>query len=408
MNPSSRHPLLPDVGVVALVPDTWGLQWQSRHHVLSRLARYYQVVWMNPALEWRQALRRSSSDQSSLPESLSSFFVYDHERWLPKFYRPSWLARWTERLRFKRAAAVLRRAGCKKIVAYVWRPEFAEALDAGGFDLSCYHIDDEYSFSSDEQPIPDNELRLLRHAGQVFIHSPAMMNHKGRFNPRTLHVPNGVDFAAFARPAPEPRDLVTIPHPRVGYSGWLKRQLDWDLLLRIARSRPEWHFIFVGGVSHQRELSHAIEKMKSLPNAYFLGGKTTREMAAYPQHFDICILPYRSDNYTKYIYPLKMHEYLAGGRPIVSTRLPAVEALGACDGMAETPEEWEGAISNALRPEANTAESKLVRQGIAKAHDWEVLVLRIATAMAERLGASYADRLARVAGALERRADSLV
>jgi len=87
-------PLLPDVGVMALVPDEWSAPWQTRHHVLSRLARYFQVVWVDPAQEWREVLkqRQERTRKSSALGEASGLEVYTPEFWLPKFYRPAFLA----------------------------------------------------------------------------------------------------------------------------------------------------------------------------------------------------------------------------------------------------------------------------------------------------------------------------
>jgi hypothetical protein len=82
------------------------------------------------------------------------------------------------------------------------------------YDLSIYHIDDEYSFSPTEVEMSSAERTLLTSVDQVFIHSPGLMEKKGLFNPNTEFVPNGVSYASFATPGAEPDDLRDIPHPR--------------------------------------------------------------------------------------------------------------------------------------------------------------------------------------------------
>src|SRR5690606_2442454 len=146
--------------------------------------------------------------------------------------------------RLARARRLLQRRGAKSIVLYIWRPEYEPALTLVAHDLSCYHIDDEYTFSTDDRPISAQEERLLRAVDQVFIHSDELVRKKGALNQNVTRVPNGVDYEAFARRVPEPADLRNIPHPRIGYAGWLKRQLDWDLLLELPRRHPTWSFVF--------------------------------------------------------------------------------------------------------------------------------------------------------------------
>jgi UDP-galactopyranose mutase len=232
--------------VLALVPDEWDGQWQPRHHILTRLARYFHVVWVNPARYWREKTGVATVTVSPISETTPGFKVYNPERWLPKIYRPQWLGRFTIRQRLQRARQVLLRYGCKQIVLYLWRPEFGSALENVAFDLSCYHIDDEYSFSETEAPISQPERQLLAAVDQVFIHSPALMEKKGWINQNTAFVPNGVDYEAFASLVPEPDDVAAIPRPRIGYSGWIKKALDWPLLLKLSRQHPEWSFVFVG------------------------------------------------------------------------------------------------------------------------------------------------------------------
>jgi len=338
---TKKSPLMERVGVLAMVPDEWGDQWQSRHHLLTRLARYFHVVWINPAQGWREVVKGETHLRAStlLSQQPPGFQVYD-ERWLPKLYRPYWLAQFTGEQRLRRARRLLLKRGCKKIVLYIWRPEFDRALETVEFDLCCYHVDDEYSFSDSEVPITDRERRLIAAVDRVFIHSPGLMEKKGWVNPKTTFVPNGVDYEAYSRPQPEPPDIAAIPHPRIGYSGWIKKTLDWPLLLQLARSHPEWSFVFVGEAKMDFETSDAIKDMCALRNSHFLGRKSTQELVAYPQHFDVCIMPYRLNDYANYGYPLKLQEYLASGRPTIGSRMRTLEDFANVVPLPNTFDGW--------------------------------------------------------------------
>ncbi len=219
----------------------------------------------------------------------------------------------------------------------------------------------------------------------MFIHSPGLMEKKGFFNSNTEFVPNGVTYESFATPVPEPDDLRNIPHPLIGYVGWIKRMLDCDLLLRLMTANPQWSFVFVGARSPHPDMTDALRQMSDLPNAHFLGTKPTECLGAYPQHFDVCTMPYRLDDYTKYIYPLKLHEYLASGRPIVSTPIRSVEEYGHVVNLATGAQEWSRAIDRALSPAENSDARRAERQRISRQHDWEGLVGRIANTISARL-----------------------
>ncbi|MBA4155945.1 MAG: glycosyltransferase [Gemmatimonadetes bacterium] len=237
---------------------------------------------------------------------------------------------------------------------------------------------DEYSFAETEQPLNPMEIEMIRRVDDVFLHSEGLLERKGKFNPRTHVVPNGVEYELFSRARPQPADLAAIPHPRIGYTGWIKKQLDWSLLESLATRNPQWHFVFVGGRSPHAELDDVVERLQSLPNVHFLGEKPTTELAAYPQHFDCCIMPYEQNAYTNSIYPLKLHEYLATGRPVVGSRIRSLELHEEVVSLAGTAEQWETGIRGALRPEASTADLIQKRKAIAQQHDWSVLVRKIA------------------------------
>lgn len=391
---ASAPPLLPDVGVMALVPEAWGGAWQVRHHVLTRLSRYFHVLWVDPAQDWRIVWfgPRPSSGLVERPDEWKTLIIQRQEPWLPRFYRPRWLSEWTARARVRRGAGLLRAAGCTRTVVYLWRPEYAEALTAVPHDASCYHIDDEYSFAPVEQGLDAAEAAVIAKVDQVFVHSHALLKKKGHLNPRTLHMPNGVDYAAYAATYAEPSDLRLIPHPRIGYVGKIKTQMDFPLLLSLAKRHRQWSWVFVGPIGFLGEDASRCDEFFKLDNVFYLGPKPIPSLPAYTQHMDVCLLCYVTNDYTKYIYPLKLHEYLAAGRPIVGTRLPALEEFANVVRLCGSPDQWSAAIAEALTPEVQRPAQADRRRSIAQRYDWRLLVARIARALCERLGEDYVRR----------------
>jgi len=382
-------PYFPDVGVLALVPDEWGGPWQLRQYVLTRLAQYFQVVWCDPPLWWRkwwQHLSPQNGNVDGAPFTGSSFTIYHPVKHLPEIGRPRLLARWTEKERLRRARRILLDKGCTKIILYLWRPQYETALDLINYDLSCYHIDDEYTFSEVEQPTTDQERRLIERVDQVFIHSPALLEKKGKLNPHTLFVPNGVDYLAYATPNPVPEDLAIIPHPRIGYVGRIKEQLDLSLLVNLAQRHPQWSFIMVGPQGNFDRQASLIEKLSQLPNVYFLGAKPLTALPAYTQHLDVCMLCYKLNDYTKFIYPMKLHEYLASGRPVVGSPIRSLQEFAHVVKLACTVDEWSEAIRDSLSPAAISAEQVEARRSIARQQDWDRLVARIVDSLCKQIG----------------------
>jgi glycosyltransferase involved in cell wall biosynthesis len=386
------------LGIIALVPDAWDDVVMPRHQVIKRLAGRFPVVWVEPPAYWREYLNPFQ------PTFLA------HDRWSEpapglsvirpgwrhaKFYRPRWLCRMALRSLLTEARRQLVNRGATRIALYLWRDEFADALDLVEHDFSCYHVDDEYTFSELESPIPGRELTLLRRVDQVIVHSCALMQKKGHVNPRTTMVTNGVDYHHFSKARIEPCDLAGIPHPRVGYAGVIKKQMDLGLLARLARARPHYSFVLVGPVMNVAGKECDIEALRQMPNVHWTGGKPAEDLPCYMQHFDVCVMCYEVNDYTRYIYPLKLNEYLASGRPTVSAAIDAVRQYDDVVMIARTDAEWLQAIDRGLTQELQTETATQARRTVAYAHDWDVLVARIIDVFA---AASASPRATATAG----------
>jgi len=129
--------------------------------------------------------------------------------------------------------------------------------------------------------------------------------------------PSSVDVPHFAQaraPLPEPDDQRAIPRPRLGYFGVIDERMDLPLLAGLAAARPSWQIVMVGPVAKIEEAA-----LPRAGNIHYLGRKPYAELPAYLAGWDVALLPFARNEATRFISPTKTPEYLAAGRPVVST-----------------------------------------------------------------------------------------
>jgi glycosyltransferase involved in cell wall biosynthesis len=145
--------------------------------------------------------------------------------------------------------------------------------------------------------------------------------------PDALLCPNGADYPFFSSardrsclPAPSDlRQLVETGRPIVGYHGALARWFDYELLWRVSRARPQWQFVLIGPDYDSSLLPSGVT---ALPNVYWLGSRAYSTLNAYLAYFDVAMIPFKLNQITASTSPIKLFEYMAAGKPVVSTALP--------------------------------------------------------------------------------------
>lgn len=192
---------------------------------------------------------------------------------------------------------------------------------------------------------------------------------------RARSLPNGALVESFMDLAqcPCPSDLSSIPHPRIGYVGSINIKVDLLLVAEIARRRPDWHWVFIGPVRRNHyegfpgnaEFQAGLAACDQLDNVHFLGAKPYYILPSYTTHMDVNTMCYRSvsGGWWTAIYPLKLHEYLAVGKPVVGTNLDVLQEFRSVVAIAETAEDWLRALRAAV--DAGGTGTKHERQIVA-------------------------------------------
>jgi glycosyltransferase involved in cell wall biosynthesis len=190
---------------------------------------------------------------------------------------------------------------------------------------------------------------------------------------------NGADVGKFraAEHLECPEALRAIPRPRIGYIGTVSRRTDFASINYVARKHPDWHWILLGDV-----VEYAIEDdpsvlrdyqaSRTLPNVHYLDAVPSDDVVAYMGHMDINTICYRvsKQNWVSMGYPVKLHEYFAVGKPVISAPLEIIrDRFASAVELASSPSEWESAIENVLSTGGRG--SRDLRLSISEANSWD-------------------------------------
>lgn len=233
-------------------------------------------------------------------------------------------------------------------------------------------IDDLTVFPYDQVKLRRDHERALREATVVLSVAGRLHEQAKRIRPDALYLPNAVEFERFAAPPAELPDdpvlhaLLRDGKPLAGYYGALAEWFDYDLLEEVAERRPDWNFLLIGpdydGSLPQRRLT-------KMPNVRWLGVRPYERLPAYLHALTCAMIPFRLNDITLATSPLKLYEYFAGGKPVISAPLPEVAAFPEVL-LARTADEFSAALD---RAEAAAADPDLSARNrrLGRENSWQ-------------------------------------
>jgi glycosyltransferase involved in cell wall biosynthesis len=268
-------------------------------------------------------------------------------------------------------------------IAYVFHPSFWPYIAHLGDCTVIYHADDAFSlmpgWNAQSQAM---ESKLVARANLLLATSPGIARRLPNGGAqRARSFPNGALVESFMDQAqcPCPLDLASIPHPRIGYVGSINIKVDLLLVAEIARLRPDWHWVMVGPVMKNNfdkfpgnaEFDAGLTNCHRLNNVHFLGAKPYYALPSYTTNMDVNTMCYRNvpEGWWTAIYPLKLHEYLAAGRPVVGTNLDVLQQFTSVVAIAETKDDWLRALGDAV--DAGGVATTHQRQMVAHNNSWD-------------------------------------
>ena len=319
----------------------------SSHHIARWLSREYSVYYVEcPGLrapqgssrdikKIAQKLSRSLRGPVSVPEGLKvktlfqiPFHRFASIRWLNSrlISASVWWLRWRE--------------GIKNPISWFTVPHVPSLVGSMGEEVSVYYCTDDHGSMPgvNERAVRAMDDETTRRASLVFVTSDTLLERKRSLNPNVFVSPHGVHVEHFGQAQdetlPVPEEMKEMPHPIVGLYATIGPWIDLDLIGFLAEQRPNWTFVLIG------RLACSADHLINRSNVHFLGKRAYEDLPAYGRQFDAAIIPYRLVPQVYHANPLKLREYLAMGKPIVSVRTPEIEKYADVVEIADSREDF--------------------------------------------------------------------
>jgi UDP-galactopyranose mutase len=358
----------------------WNFVFQRPQHLMSRFAREMDVIF------WEEPVEIAPNETAHLQvreaaEASNVRIVVPHlPQGIPEDAREAALGRMLD-------AHIASLQG--PLITWYYTPMMLPFSKHVTPDVTVYDAMDELSkFKFAPEHLLDYEQELIDRADILFTGGSSLYEAKKDRHPDVHCFPSSVDRTHFIKARArqfEPGDQEDLNRPRLGFYGVIDERFDTELLARVAEMRPDWSFVMVGPVVKISE-----EDLPKRPNIHYLGGKTYDQLPSYLSGWDVALMPFAMNESTQFISPTKTPEYLAGGKPVVSTPVrDVVRHYGELEGVkiASGPEEFVAACDAAMElshdPESGwLAEADLM----LSASSWDTTQARMAGLVADVLG----------------------
>lgn len=354
-------------GIVVFSHLRWGFVWQRPQQFLSRFARKHEILFVEepmftlpedqpPRLETHRVMPNVTVAALHLPPS------WNRNPQLPELLRHS----------TRQAIDQMNESGAfDKPLLWYYSPMGA-SWSLGWFENRgiVYDCMDELSqFTGAPPALVENEQRLMKAADVVFTGGYELGGKKRQQHDNVHTFGCGVEYSHFSRAqnrdAAVPPDIDFVARPILGWFGVIDERVDYAMIGEMSRKRPDWSFCLVGPVV-KVDPAH----LPHCPNLFWLGSRDYQQLPDYCRAFDVCMMPFAMNKSTEFINPTKGLEYMATGRPIVSTPVrDVVRQWSDICRIASTADEFIAAADEALNnPDRTRIEKGLA---LAKENSWE-------------------------------------
>lgn len=384
--------MIRDRDIVCMSFVTWDDHWSTSQQQMSRLARHNRIFFVDQPISpasyftgirrrdavarqfrrWRQGYREVAKNvYAGSPPPILPLRNLKVVNLINAMILRRWLARQVRQLRLRDA------------IYWNFQPTLPGLGEAVAPSLSVYHCVDDFSgvphWWNMSASVRAREAAACREADVVICTGRMLVEERRRFNPNIHFVPEGADVELFStaldEATPVPEDIARLRGKIVGYAGVVDFRLDTALLAYMAEQQPDWSFAIVGPVKGDVQ---GLERLQALRNVHFFGNRPITALPAYLKAMDAGLIPYVLNDFTHHIFPLKLYEYMAAGKPIVATDM---EEMRAYDGRGLTIARSNDSFLEAVRSAIANDSPELAagRSRAATSESWDHRVEQVSS-----------------------------
>lgn len=343
------------------------LVWDSiplvMHQMMTRLAKDNKVLFVDPPVAysnlvikpdwWKHHLRKTGLWLKGVRQVSANLYIYYPPPLFLQYGHLKIMDRLNQTFTAAAIAKVAKRLGFATPILWIYHPYAINPTGQFNEKLVCYDCNDDVGFFfshhfNKRQRLSAMEEKLTKKADVVFATSKYLFKLRKMQNPNTYYLPSAVDIELFKKStssdfkvAPE---LDAIPRPIIGFIGGMANsKMNWQWIKEAAILHPQWNFVLVGPCTE-----HPPSYITKQRNVMFLGAKPQAVLSAYIKEFNVCLIPYQGDDFLKACQPTKAFEYLALGKPIVSSYIPELEEYNQVIKFSRNEKEFIANIEKAL------------------------------------------------------------
>ena len=369
------------IDIICCSTDDWDEIWRRRQHLCNGLSKkdwIGKILFVEPAFSMWSNLRRLRLNDSKNIEKIrkinDKIYVFK-PIWPLPFVRFNMIRKLNFDIYLKQVKKQMRKLDLRNVITWFSHPSYESIAGKFGEKMIWYDCTDDWSkmpaiTKHTARIFERQQDEIIRKANIVTVVSQDLLDKAKKINRNSYLIQNGVDFEFYSNAMNKnnsmPEDLKGVLRPILGYVGsiWADR-LDFNLVKYIAEKKKNWSLVFIGPITVGSDLGN-IRKFK---NVHFLGKKSYQELPKYMTNFDICIIPHKKNELTESMNPIKLYEYFAIGKPIISTDIAGVRKYNDVIEIAQSYEEFVNFAENLLKNDSKDLKNKCLQY--AQGNSWQ-------------------------------------